>query len=309
MPSTRRFSIRSPRFLASREALPSGGLLRLSTAKQKDLPIVTNSFSQLSLIEPILRALPEVAGGTADAGVITGDIEVSGLSFRYSEAGPPVLANVSLHIKSGEFVALVGPSGSGKSTLLRLLLGFEQPSTGSIFYDGQDLGSIDITAIRRQIGVVLQNGQLLGGDIYSNIVGSSRLTIDDAREAVRACGLDADLDGMPMGMHTVVPDGGGTLSGGQRQRLLIARAIVSKPRILYFDEATSALDNASQSIVTSSLAQLRATRIVVAHRLSTVIGADRIFVLDAGRLVQQGTFRELVEQPGLFRELATRQTV
>jgi ATP-binding cassette subfamily C protein len=259
--------------------------------------------------KPILRSLPESSGKVADPGVITGDVEVSGVTFKYAEDAPTVLSNVSLRINPGEFVAFVGPSGSGKSTLLRLLLGFEKPLQGSVFYDGQDLASLDVGAVRRQIGVVLQNGQLLAGDIFSNIVGSSGLGIEDAREAAKACGLDADIDRMPMGMHTLLPDGGGTLSGGQRQRLLIARAIVTRPRVLLFDEATSALDNRNQAIVTASLERLKATRIVIAHRLSTVIGADRIFVLAGGRLVQQGTFRELMAQEGPFRELASRQMV
>jgi ATP-binding cassette subfamily C protein len=259
--------------------------------------------------KPILRSLPESSGKVADPGIITGDVEVSGVTFKYAEDAPTVLSNVSLRINPGEFVAFVGPSGSGKSTLLRLLLGFEKPLQGSVFYDGQDLASLDVGAVRRQIGVVLQNGQLLAGDIFSNIVGSSGLGIEDAREAAKACGLDADIDRMPMGMHTLLPDGGGTLSGGQRQRLLIARAIVTRPRVLLFDEATSALDNRNQAIVTASLERLKATRIVIAHRLSTVIGADRIFVLAGGRLVQQGTFRELMAQDGPFRELASRQMV
>ena len=259
--------------------------------------------------KPILATTPEASGNIADPGAVTGDIEVSGLSFKYTDDGPTILSNVSFHIRPGEFVAFVGPSGSGKSTLLRTLLGFEKPSAGSIFYDGQDLSSVDVTAIRRQIGVVLQNGQLLSGDIYSNIVGSSALTIEDAREAARNCGLDGDIDRMPMGMHTLIPDGGGTLSGGQRQRLLIARAIVGKPRILCFDEATSALDNRNQSIVTESLQRLKTTRIVIAHRLSTIIEADRIFVLVGGRLVQQGSFKELMAQGGVFGELASRQMI
>lgn len=259
--------------------------------------------------KPILRSAPESSGKVADPGVITGDIEVSGVTFKYAEDAPTVLSNVSLRINPGEFVAFVGPSGSGKSTMLRLLLGFEKPLQGSVFYDGQDLASLDVGAIRRQIGVVLQNGQLLAGDIFSNIVGSSGLGIEDAREAAKACGLDADIERMPMGMHTLLPDGGGTLSGGQRQRLLIARAIVMRPRVLLFDEATSALDNRNQAIVTASLERLKATRIVIAHRLSTVIGADRIFVLAGGRLVQQGTFAQLMAQAGPFRELASRQMV
>jgi ATP-binding cassette subfamily C protein len=212
-----------------------------------------------------------------------------------------------LNIEAGEFAALVGPSGSGKSSLLRLLLGFDTPESGAIYYDGQDLHGLDLQAVRRQLGVVLQNGKLMPGDIRTNIVGMSALTIEDAWEAVRMAGLDKEIEQMPMGMHTVIGEGGSTLSGGQRQRLLIARAIVTKPRILFFDEATSALDNAAQAVVAASLERLQATRVVIAHRLSTIVKADRIFVLDAGRLVQTGTYAELVNQPGLFADLVKRQ--
>jgi len=211
------------------------------------------------------------------------------------------------HAEAGEFVALVGPSGSGKSTLLRLLLGFEQPESGSIFFDGQELGGLDLLALRRQIGVVLQNGRLMPGDLFSNIVGSTGAVLEDAWEAARMSGLDGDIKAMPMGMHTVVSEGGSTLSGGQRQRLMIARAIVTRPRILLFDEATSALDNRTQQIVADSLAGLRATRLVIAHRLSTVIHADRICVVQKGTVVQSGRYDELMEADGPFRELARRQ--
>ncbi len=257
--------------------------------------------------KPILRGIPEVDDAKADPGQLEGAIEVSNVSFSYGPDQPLILQDVSLQIHPGEFVALVGPSGSGKSTLFRLLLGFEQPNAGSIYYDGQELAGLDITAVRRQLGVVLQNGSLMAGDIFTNIIGSAPLTLRDAEEAAKMCGLDEDIKAMPMGMHTVVSDGGGTLSGGQRQRLLIARAIVTKPRILYFDEATSALDNRTQAIVSASLEKLQATRVVVAHRLSTVINADRIFVLQGGRIVEQGCYDELLQQGGLFAELAKRQ--
>ncbi len=259
-------------------------------------------------LRPILEAAPEIDPNKADPGALRGRIEVSRLSFRYEADGPQVLDNVSFDAEPGEFVAIVGPSGSGKSTLLRLLLGFEQPDSGSIAYDGFDAAGLDPWRLRRQLGVVLQNGDLLPGDIFTNIVGSAvDLTLNDAWEAARHAGLDKDIEQMPMGMHTVITEGGGTLSGGQRQRLMIARALVTRPRIVFFDEATSALDNPTQAIVTESLDRLRATRIVIAHRLSTIINADRIFVLDGGRIVQSGTYRELMDQPGLFQELVKRQ--
>jgi len=266
-----------------------------------------NTIPLYEQAKPILEAVPEVGTAKVDPGVLTGDIEVQHAMFRYHQDGPLVLRDVSFQIPAGEFVAFVGPSGSGKSTLLRLLLGFETVEGGSVSYDGQDVGSLDIRAVRRQIGVVLQSGRLLSGDIFTNIVGSVAATLEEAWEAARMAGLAEDIEAMPMGMHTVVNDGGGTLSGGQRQRLLIARAIVNKPRILLFDEATSALDNRTQAIVSKSLESLRATRVVVAHRLSTIINASRIFVLERGRLVQTGSYTELMEQKGPFAELAKRQ--
>jgi ATP-binding cassette subfamily C protein len=257
--------------------------------------------------KPILETVPEVDPAKPHPGTLVGAIELSNISFAYAPDAPPVLDDVSLSIKPGEFVALVGASGSGKSTLLRLMLGFEKPTSGGVYYDGHNLDEVDVGAVRRQLGVVLQSGRLMSGDIYTNIVGSSNLKLDDAWEAAAACGLDQDIKAMPMGMHSLVSDGGGTLSGGQRQRLLIARAIVNKPRIIYFDEATSALDNQSQAIVSASMEKLRATRVVIAHRLSTILHADRIFVLDKGKIVQAGTYGELMAQDGLFAELAKRQ--
>jgi ATP-binding cassette subfamily C protein len=256
---------------------------------------------------PILQAAPEVDVARSDPGVLTGEIDVEHLSFRYGADGPMVLRDIRVRIAAGQYVAFVGPSGSGKSTLFRLLLGFEQPDSGGIYYDGQELSGLDIQAVRRQIGVVLQNGRLMSGDLFTNIVGSSSATLDEAWEAAAMAGFDEDIRKMPMGMHTVVSEGGGTLSGGQRQRLMIARAIVQKPRVLFFDEATSALDNRTQAIVSESLERLRATRVVIAHRLSTILNADQIYVMQGGRVVQHGTYRELVEQEGLFAELARRQ--
>ena len=203
-------------------------------------------------------------------------------------------------------MAFVGASGSGKSTLLRLLLGFEKPLSGAIYFDGQDIAGLDIQEVRAQMGVVLQNGKLLPGDILTNIIGSSPLTVDHAWEAARMAGIEQDIKDLPMGMYTVVAEGGKGLSGGQRQRLMIARAIVGKPRIMLFDEATSALDNRTQEIVSRAMEQMstglhKVTRIVIAHRLSTIVQADRIIVLDKGLVVQTGTYEELIDQPGFSR--------
>lgn len=258
-------------------------------------------------IKPILDTQPEIDDGKADPGELSGEIEISHLTFRYNEDGPIILDDVNIRVNPGEFVAVVGPSGSGKSTLLRLLLGFEKSEAGVIYYDGKNSFDLDPHAVRQQFGVVLQNGKVIAGDIFSNIVGANRLSVEDAWEAARMAGLDKDISAMPMGMHTVISEGGGTFSGGQKQRLLISRALVTKPRIIFFDEATSALDNATQAIVTESLDRIAATRIVIAHRLSTIINADRIFVMERGRVIQEGTFEELVRRPGLFAQLVKRQ--
>lgn len=258
-------------------------------------------------LSPVLQEVPEVDTTKADAGDLAGGIEFSHVSFRYPGDGPQILDGVSFRAAPGEFIALVGPSGAGKSTCLRLILGFERPTSGSIYFDGQDLGSLDLLSVRRQLGVVLQTGRPMVGDIFTAIVGTSNLTHEDAWEAAKMVGLEEDIKAMPMGMHTVISEGGETFSGGQKQRLLIARAIVHRPRIILFDEATSALDNRTQEIVSRSLERLKATRVVIAHRLSTIVNADRIYVLQSGRVVESGTYEELIARGGVFAELAARQ--
>ncbi|ACA14676.1 ABC transporter related [Methylobacterium sp. 4-46] len=265
------------------------------------------AIPHLTRMRPLLAAEAEIADDRKPPGDLSGAIEVSRLTFRYGASGPPVLDAVSLRIAAGEYVAIVGPSGSGKSSLLRLLLGFEAPESGAVFYDGKALDTLDVSAVRRQLGVVLQNGRLTTGSLYENICGGVQLPLEQAWEAARMAGLEGDIRAMPMGMHTVVAEGVNTLSGGQRQRLLIARAIARRPRILLFDEATSALDNRSQAVVSASLGALNVTRIVIAHRLSTVREADRIVVLAEGRIVQSGTFDDLAAAPGLFADFARRQ--
>lgn len=267
-----------------------------------------NIFPLYERAKPILQTLPESTESKASPGRLKGGIEISHLFFRYSEDGPLILNDISIKVEPGEFVALVGGSGCGKSTLFRLLLGFETPESGSIYYDNQDLATLEVSALRRQLGVVLQNASLLSGDIFKNIIGSANLTVDDAWEAARMVGLDEDINEMPMKMHTMVPPGGTTLSGGQRQRIIIARAIVNRPKILYFDEATSALDNQTQAITSHSLESLAVSRIVIAHRLSTIIHADRIYVMDKGKVVQCGTYDELMaDSDGMFADMAKRQ--
>lgn len=273
---------------------------------------LTESLSIIPLYErakPILTTLPEQRETQKQAASLAGEVVINRVNFGYAEDGPLILHDVSIHVKKGEFVALVGPSGSGKSTLFRVLLGFEKLQSGAVYYDNQDLASLDARSVRRQLGVVLQNGKLMPGDIFTNIVGSSARTIEDAWEAARMAGLADDIEAMPMGMYTVIAEGANTISGGQRQRLMIARALVNRPAVLLFDEATSALDNATQAIVANSVRQLAATRIVIAHRLSTIIDADRIFVIVAGKVVESGNYSELMAQGGHFAELSKRQQI
>ena len=261
-------------------------------------------------LQPIIEAVPETDAADKAAHRLRGGIEFSHLSFRYVADGPLVLDDFSLTIEPNEFVAIVGPSGSGKSTLIRLLLGFERFESGEIYFDQTPSGALDMTSVRQQVRVVLQHGQLVSGSIFSNIVGvSSTLTQEDAWRAAKQAGLAEDIEAMPMGMHTVVTEGVSTISGGQRQRLMIARALVHRPRILLLDEPTSALDNRTQDIVMETLAHLNATRVVIAHRLSTVKAADRIVVVDKGKILQSGTFDELMAVEGPFREMARRQLV
>jgi NHLM bacteriocin system ABC transporter ATP-binding protein len=257
--------------------------------------------------QPILQAEPEIDLDKVDPGRLSGHIKLDHVKFRYRQDGPLNLDDVTIEAAAGEFIALVGPSGCGKSTTIRLIMGFDTPEEGTVYFDGQDLAGLDVSAVRRQLGVVLQNGRINSGPIFENIGGGALITVDEAWEAARMAGFADDIEAMPMGMHTVVSEGGTNLSGGQRQRLLIARALVLKPRILIFDEATSALDNRTQAIVSESIDRLRVTRIVIAHRLSTIRNADRIYVMEAGRVVEQGTFEELAAQPGLFANLIARQ--
>ncbi|QTX33318.1 NHLP bacteriocin export ABC transporter permease/ATPase subunit [Aminithiophilus ramosus] len=271
---------------------------------------VATLFAVLPLYEalsPILDEEPEVGDHKADPGPLRGKIDMTALTFRYHRDAPVLFQNFSLSIRPGEFVAVVGPSGAGKSTLIRLLLGFEFPEVGDVFYDDKPLKDMDLRKVRSQIGVVLQQGGIIAGDLFSNIVCSRPLSIEQAWEAARVAGLEEDIKAMPMGMHTMITEGANTLSGGQRQRLAIARAVVARPAILLFDEATSALDNRTQDEVSRSLERLKATRIVVAHRLSTVRNADRIVVVAGGGVAEEGTFDDLLARRGLFYELSLRQ--
>ncbi len=262
----------------------------------------------LEMAEPILKAEPEVAAEKQPVDHVSGRIEMSHVTFRYEENAPYVLNDLSLSVRPGEYVAIVGRTGCGKSTLVRLLLGFEKPEKGAVYYDGRDLASIDPRSLRRHIGVVIQNSQLFQGDIYSNItISAPQLTLDEAWEAAETAGIAQDIREMPMGMQTIISEGQGGVSGGQKQRLLIARAVAPKPKILIFDEATSALDNKTQKQVSNSLDKLNCTRIVIAHRLSTIRNCDRILVMDSGAIIEEGKYEDLIAKNGHFAELVRRQ--
>ena len=259
-------------------------------------------------VEPILYATPEIAESKRALTHVTGAISLVNITFSYGEGLAPIFEGFSLSVKPGEYVAITGRTGCGKSTLMRLLLGFERPNKGAVYYDGVDISTVDLRSLRRNIGVVLQDGKLFTGDIFSNItISAPWLTMDEAWDAAEKAGIAEDIRNMPMGMHTIISEGGGGISGGQKQRLLIARAIAPKPKVLMLDEATSALDNVTQKHVAESLDALGSTRIVVAHRLSTIRQCDRIVMLDGGRIAEDGTFDELIAKGGLFAELVARQ--
>jgi NHLM bacteriocin system ABC transporter ATP-binding protein len=265
----------------------------------------SEAWPQLERTRPILAAPPETDDQKTDPGFLKGQLTLSNVVFRYIENQPPVLNGISLNVEPGEFVALVGGTGAGKSTILNLLLGFDRPDSGAVYVDGKDLQKLDIQAVRQQLGVVLQDGRIIKDTVFRNLATGRPITEEHAWDALQMVGLQEDIEAMPDGLNTIISEN--IFSGGQSQRLLIARAIVTRPRIIIFDEATSALDNKTQSIVSRSLEELNASRVVVAHRLSTIKGADRIYVFEHGKIVQTGTFEELAAQEGLFKDLIGRQ--
>ena len=270
---------------------------------------IVDSLAKQDIAKPIIAADPEFDDSKEDPGKLRGDIEFRNIVFRYSRESPRILNNLSLKVRSGQFVAIVGPSGCGKSTLFRILLGFESPQSGTVLFDNRDCAGLDFNFIRRQIGTVLQSSYISAGSIFENIASGQLINLDEAWNAASDSGLDADIKAMPMGMHTLVSEGGSNLSGGQRQRLLIARALVTNPRVLLFDEATSALDNKTQAIVSRSVSKRNVTRLVIAHRLSTIEDADLIIVLDEGQVIQSGSYSELSQTPGMFQRMIARQTI
>jgi NHLM bacteriocin system ABC transporter ATP-binding protein len=298
--------------IAGRTKMPAGSFIAFNVAYGMITPLsieaLVNLRPVLAQLAPFLETAPEVSSGKQIPLRLSGAIELNHVFFRYDDKMPLVIDDLSLKISKGQYVAVVGKTGCGKSTLIRLLLGFEKPALGSIYYDSKDLEKLDLKSVRRLVGVVTQNGKLLQGSIYENIVISApHLTLDDAWAAAELAGLAADIRAMPMGMFTMVSEGGGGFSGGQKQRLMIARAVAAKPRILLLDEATSALDNITQKQVSDALSRLKCTRLVIAHRLSTIRQCDRILVLDHGRIAEDGTYDALIAQGGIFAGLVKRQ--
>ena len=262
----------------------------------------------LELIRPLMEAEPEKHVGRESVATITGNIELSHVTFRYEKEGRKIIDDLSLKIPARQYVAIVGKTGCGKSTLLRLLLGFEQPESGAIFYDRKDIQTLDLGSLRKLIGTVLQEGELFSGSIFENItISAPNLTLQEAWDAAEIAGIADDIRAMPMGMSTVLQEGGGGISGGQKQRIMIARAVAPKPKLLLLDEATSALDNITQKQVSDALDRMRCTRIVIAHRLSTIRHCDRILVMDGGKIVEDGKYEQLIEKGGVFAELVERQ--
>ena len=279
------------------------GLTSLSTTALELLDML----AKFERIKPIIAAEKEVRIDAIDPGPLEGRVTLQDVSFGYDPKGPAILEKLNIDIRPGEFLALVGPSGCGKSTIFRLLVGFERPDAGRVLFDGQDLNQLDLGAVRSQLGCVLQSAEVSAGSIVENIAGSSRVGIDEIWRAAEDAGLAEDIEQMPMGIHTMISEGGGNISGGQKQRLLIARALVKNPRILLLDEATSALDNNTQATVTASLKRRNVTRIAIAHRLSTIQDADRIIVLKSGEVSETGTFEALMEKSGLFASMMSKQ--
>ncbi len=283
-------------------------------------PWIAQLAPRLKMGAPILQAVPEYAvinetapnteSGKTIVSKLSGKIELTHVSFRYEDDGPTILDDISLSIQRGEYVGIVGRSGCGKSTLVKVLLGFETPQEGTVYYDQHDINAVNLKSLRRCIGTVLQDGKLFAGDIYSNItITAPHLGVEEAWDAAEKVGMAEDIRRMPMGMHTLISEGSGGISGGQKQRLMIARAIVNRPNILIMDEATSALDNLTQKTVTDSLDALNCTRIVIAHRLSTIRSCDRIIAINKGKIVESGSYDELMERDGFFAELVKRQQI
>ncbi|OWA35267.1 hypothetical protein B9G55_11440 [Saccharibacillus sp. O16] len=260
--------------------------------------------SYLQRIHDVIEAKPEQQDGFRTVDDLQGGLELRGVSYRYSPFAQEAVSNLNMKIEPGQKVAIVGPSGSGKTTLAKLMLGFYEPTEGEVRYDNQPLQELDLRSLRRKVGSILQDTRLFQRTIEENIrMMDDSISLDQVVRAAERASIHEDIMRLPLGYSTLVSESGANLSGGQRQRLMLARALVSEPRILLLDEATSALDNLSQAKIEEALSQMNCTRIVIAHRLSTVIDADRIIVMDRGRIVETGSHRQLLNQKGLYYHL------
>ena len=278
------------------------------------LSSIATSFSRvrpvIDMVRPLLEEETEDDDSKQLVESLDGNIKIENVSFSYGEDSRKILDNINIDIKEGDYVAIVGKTGCGKSTLVRLLLGFEKPTNGHIYYDDKDIEDLNLQSLRSKIGSVTQNGGVFHADIMSNIlITNLTLSEKDAWEAAEIAGIAEDIRKMPMGMRTVISEGQGGISGGQKQRIMIARAIVNKPKILIFDEATSALDNKTQKNISDAITQLNCTRIVIAHRLSTIRNCNHILYMEDGAIKESGTYEELIEKHGKFYELVERQRI
>jgi len=288
--------------LVSSFSLAAGYIMSLAMSAGE----VSNSLPYMRLADTILAMPAETAGTEGVAADLKGSIELQDVSFSYREEANPVIRGVSLKINPGEYVGIAGSSGCGKSTLIRLMLGFLKPTSGSIYYDDRDIGQYDLRQLRRQFGVVLQDAAVVTGNIRMNIGMSEDADMEKVTEAAKKAAVYDEIDAMPMKFNTILSSEADVVSGGQKQRIVLARALMNNPKILFLDEATSAMDNVTQQVVKENLDALGITRIVVAHRLSTVKDCDRILVMEKGRIAEEGSFEELMKMDGLFAKMARR---
>ncbi|TXK90331.1 peptidase domain-containing ABC transporter, partial [Parageobacillus sp. SY1] len=290
------------------------GFTSLATSLMIPIASIGTTYSQFLLLGSYIQRLQDVVDSKTEKtdGLelenLSGKIELKNVSFKYDKFGKEILSSINLSINAGEKIAIVGQSGSGKSTLAKLILGLYSPTEGSITFDGKTIDELDLHHLRSQIGAVLQETRLFHGSILENIrLLNDQVPFEKVIEACKLADIHEEIIKQPMGYYTMISEGGSNFSGGQRQRLLLARALVNEPKILILDEATSALDNLSEIRVQQNLRRLNCTQIIIAHRLTTIVDADRIIVLKDGEIVEIGNHQELLKNKGFYYKLYTRQ--